>query len=376
MESHSIAGSASREVMKGTLMSAPKARTRVLIVDDSRLSCQILSAIVNADPDLTVVGVAYNGKEALELIPKIQPDLITMDIAMPVMDGFEATKHIMAYDPRPILIISSLVFKGGMDLAFQSLAYGALDVMEKTLCEAGSSGTHGRGGALVERIKLLARVKVIAHPLAKFDRARTGQGPAPPRAAGRRLVAIASSTGGPQALLRILRAFPKGFPCGIAIVQHLSVGFAEGLVDWLRSECGIGITLATDGARVEPGVAYVAPAEHHMQVSAGGIIQLIDGEPVEGHKPSANVLLSSVAKVYGAGAIGVVLSGMGHDGAIGLQQIHSAQGVVVAQDEATSIVFGMPKAAIELGVAHKILPVDQIAGYLLTILGTSKGARA
>ena len=339
-----------------------RTQIRVLIVEDSPLARQMLTTVINSDPQLQVVGVATNGQEAVELAPKLRPHLITMDIKMPKMDGLEATKQIMASCPTPILIVSSSVFKGGMDLAFKALAYGALDVIEKNAFEV--AGDVGPAAAdLITRIKTLAHVKVITHPLARLERHhRVMSGPiATPPLREQRLVAMAASTGGPQTLLEILKALPKEFPCGLVIVQHIASGFSQGLVEWLDAECQIAVQLASDHAKIQPGVAYVAPTGVQMRVVNGGVIRLTDEGPYDGQKPSGTLLFESVAQVYGERAVGVILTGMGSDGAVGLKHLKAAHGHVIAQDEATSIIFGMPKTAIELGVVDEILPLDRIA---------------
>ena len=344
---------------------------RVLIVDDSPLVCKVLTGIINADPGLIVAGMAATGQDAIELASKLHPDLITMDIHLPGVDGVEATKQIMAYSPTPILIMSSSVLKGGTALVFKALAYGALDVLEKTPRELVEE--HGTAGAeLIERIKALARIAVITHPLAKLERSREiTTVHAPRHLAGEQIVAMAASTGGPQALMEILKALPNDFPCGIVVVQHISQGFDVGLAEWLSAECRIRVTMATDGARIQPGVAYLAPTGVQMRVAEGGLIRLADEAPYDGQKPSGNVLFESVARVYGDRAVGIVLSGMGRDGASGLRRIKAAGGQVIAQDEATSVIFGMPKAAIEAGVVDAVLPVGQIADAIVKALGQS-----
>jgi two-component system chemotaxis response regulator CheB len=344
---------------------------KVLIVDDSPLVCKILSKIINDDPELIVVGIANTGKAAIELVPKLKPHLITMDINMPDTDGFEATRHIMAYSPTPILIVSSSVFKKGMDLVFKALAYGALDVLEKPNIDSSVNGGISADD-LTKRIKMLSRVKVITHPAGKWKQTMAAEPVKPSKPAGSpengKIVAIAASTGGPQALLAILKALPKDFPAGIVIVQHIAAGFAEGLADWLDKECQIPVKLATQGVRIKPGCAYIAPTGSHTRVLEGGMIRLTDEPPFEGQKPSANILFESIAQIYRSQAIGVILSGMGSDGAVGLKKIHDIHGRVIAQDEASCVVFGMPKTAIELGVVNETLPIGQIAQRLIKIL--------
>jgi two-component system chemotaxis response regulator CheB len=350
------------------MINEPKKFTRVLVVDDSPFVCKALSEIIHGDPQLRVVGTAANGQEAVALVAKLKPDLVTMDISMPVMDGFEATKLIMAYHPTPILIISSTIFDGGMDLVFKAMTYGALDVMNKTLIKT-ADGKDDSAGVLIQRIRTLSRIKVITHPLAKLQareqgRRRVSSEPI----TNDQIVAIAASTGGPQALLAVLKALPKDLGCGIVIVQHISEGFDAGLVEWLDSECQLTVKLAGDGEQIQPGVAYIAPTGVQMRVTEGGRIKFTDEPARDGQKPSGTVLFESVAAAFGDRAVAVILTGMGRDGADGLKEIKRANGVVIGQDEASCVVYGMPKAAAELGAVDWVRPLDQIPGAILMAL--------
>jgi len=333
---------------------------RVLLVEDSPLMCKVLTTVINADPQILVVAVANNGKEAVDLVPLLKPDFITMDMDMPVMDGLEATKQIMAYHPTPILIVSSSVFKQGMDKVFKAISFGALDVIDKSELEF--IGDKKSGEALITRIKFLTSVRVPDQALLKFRRERstvdlkTGR-----KKVSDKIVAIVASTGGPQALLKILQRLPEDFPCGIVIVQHITTGFLSGLVDWLSKECKILVKIGADLEEIRPGVAYIAPDNFHMRVKEGGKISLSDEPANNGHRPSGDILLESVAKAYGKGGVGVILTGMGKDGAMGMKAIKQSQGLTIAQNEKSCVVFGMPNAAIETKVIDKVLPLEKIA---------------
>lgn len=333
---------------------------RVLVADDSPLMCKVLTDILNSDPLILVTGVATNGKEALELVPPLKPNIITMDMDMPVMDGFEATKRIMASHPTPILIISSTVFQSGTEKVFEAISHGALDVFDKSQLAVG--GNRRSGEALIAKIKFLNGVRVkYKHSLpprkerSRLDlRASSGQN-------SNKIVAMVASTGGPQAILEILKRFPEDFPCGIVIVQHITTGFLSGLMEWLDRECKIKVKIAEDLEEIKPGVAYLAPEEMHMRVVEGGRISLWNGPPHGGHRPSGDILLESVAKVYGKGSIGVILTGMGRDGANGMKAIKQAFGRTIAQHEKDCVVFGMPSAAIEMDGVDRVLPLGKIA---------------
>ena len=329
--------------------------------------CKVLTNILNTDPQILVTAIAHNGKEAVEIVPRLKPDIITMDIHMPVMDGFEATRQIMAYNPTPILVVSSSVFKVGMDKVFKAISYGALDVLDKGELEI--LGDKNSGEVLIEKIKFLSGIKVIHHPLAKLQKERPiGVLEVPRKKVLDKIVAIVTSTGGPKALLEILNRFPKDFPCGIVIVQHITSGFVEGLVDWLDSECQLNVMIGKDSEEIRPGVAYIAPDSLQMRVEEDGSINLSDERAYEGHRPSGDVLLESVARVYREGAVAVILTGMGRDGAMGMKAIKQLHGQTIAQNEKSCIVFGMPKVAIEMNVIDKVLPLERIAEEITGML--------
>jgi len=337
-----------------------KAMIRVLVVDDSPLMCKILTNIMNCDPQILVAAVAINGKEAVELVPRLKPDIITMDIDMPVMDGFEATKQIMASHPTPILIVASKAFGVGMEKVFKAISHGALDVIDKGDLEL--VGDKKSGEALIAKIKFLNGVRVIHQPIAKLRNERSVVDlKAPRKKVSDKIVAIVASTGGPKALLEILKRLPEDFPCGIVIVQHITTGFLAGLVDWLTKECKIEVKIGEDSEEIRPGVAYIAPDNVQMRVEDGGRISLSNEPPYGGHRPSGDVLLESVAKTYGKGGVGAILTGMGRDGAMGMKAIKQLHGKTIAQDENSCVVFGMPNAAIEMNVIDKVLPLERIA---------------
>ena len=337
-----------------------KALIRVLVVDDSPLMCKILTNIMNCDPEILVAAVASNGKEAVELVPCLKPDIITMDMDMPVMDGFEATKQIMASHPTPILIVASTVFKTGMDKVFKAISHGALDVIDKRELEL--VGDKKSGEALIAKIKFLNGVRVIHQPLTKFPEERSVVDlKAHKKEISDKIVAIVASTGGPQALLEILKKLPEDFPCGIVIVQHVTAGFLAGLVGWLAKECKIKVSIGEDSEEIRPGVAYIAPDNFQMRVEDGGKIRLSNEPAHGGHKPSGDVLLESVARTYGKGSVAAILTGMGRDGAMGMKAIKQFYGKTIAQNEKSCAVFGMPKAAIEMNVIDKVLPLESIA---------------
>ena len=332
----------------------------MLVVDDSPLMCKILTNILNCDPEIIVSAVATNGKEAVEIVPRIKPDIITMDIDMPVMDGLEATKQIMAYHPTPILIVSSAVFRAGMDRVFKAISQGALDVIDKSELEL--AGNKKSGEALIAKIKFLIGIRVMRQPTVAFSKETSVVGLKANREdVSDKIVAIVASTGGPHALLEILKRLPEDFPCGIVIVQHITNGFLSGLVGWLAKECKIKVKIGEDLEEIRPGVAYIAPDNVQMRVEEGGKIRLFSEPAYGGHRPSGDVLLESVARIYGKGGVAALLTGMGRDGAMGMKAIKQLNGKTIAQNEKSCVVFGMPNAAIEMNAVDKVLPLESIA---------------
>jgi two-component system chemotaxis response regulator CheB len=344
-----------------------KALTRVLVVDDSPLMCKILTNILNCDPQILVAAVANNGKEAVELVPRLKPDIITMDMDMPVVDGLEATKQIMASNPTPILIVASTVFKAGMEKVFKAIAHGALDVIDKSELEL--SGQKRSGEVLIAKIKFLTGVRVTDRRRGRLRNERSIVDlKAPWTEVSDKIVAIVASTGGPQALLDILKRIPEDFPCGIVIVQHITSGFLPGLVDWLNKECKIKVKIGEDSEAIQPGVAYIAPDDVQMRVEDSGKIALSNEPAYGGHRPSGDILLESVAKAYGKGSVAAILTGMGRDGAAGMKAIKQLYGKTIAQNEKSCVVFGMPKAAIEMDVIDKVLPLESIAEEIVSMV--------
>lgn len=339
---------------------------RVLVVDDSETQRAILAALFNAAPGLAVVGRAASGQEALRLAATLHPDVITIDLRMPGLDGIEATRRIMQETPTPVVMIAAGISPDDRQLVSAALAAGVLAILPKP-----APGPRGAAAAaeLVATVRRMADVRVIRRW--SPERAGTGQLPSPVAPVGPlgrpAIVAIGSSTGGPQALQTILPQIPASFLSPIVIVQHIAVGFAASLIDWLAPQCALPFQLATTGIRLDrPGI-YLAPTGQHLVVH-GQTLALTDQSAVRGHRPSATVLFNSVAASYGPRAIGIVLTGMGDDGAAGLAEMKRRGGITIAQDEASSVVFGMPAAAIALGVVDHIVAPPQIPALLARLV--------
>ncbi|MDD2914365.1 MAG: chemotaxis-specific protein-glutamate methyltransferase CheB [Gallionella sp.] len=343
---------------------------RVLIVDDSQMVRDMLADILSLDSGITVVGMAENGLQAIEQTAALKPDVVAMDINMPVMGGLEAIERIMSSTPVPILVITDL---DQASIAFEALAKGALDVYQKSFY------AEGMAADLIAKVKLLSKVKVIRHILPKSADARGGTPifhrrksvSVPPPNGERRddrrafkIIAIASSTGGPRALALILSEMREGCPVPIVVAQHMSDSFVGGLLDWLGSVTPIKVKFAADGESLRENHVYFSPPGMHMTVNASGRLALLAVPPGDLFHPSCNMLLASVGEAFGTQSLGVILTGMGDDGVEGLRNIRKHGGYTVAQDEATSVVFGMPKVAIDSGVIDKISPVSEIGGLL------------
>ncbi|MCI0343527.1 MAG: chemotaxis response regulator protein-glutamate methylesterase [Planctomycetales bacterium] len=337
---------------------------RVLVVDDSAVVRAYVRDALHTDPEVQVVGEAGDGREAVTLTERLSPDLITMDVNMPVMGGLEAVSEIMARKPTPILVLTASLGRRVADLSFRAIHAGALDVLQKP--QVYSREDFRRiAKDLVERVKLLSRIRVISHPRSPRKKTRRlAKGELGER---RRVVAIGASLGGPSAVLSVLQGLPPNFPSPILLVQHIAEGFTDSFGTWLAKESPLPVEVARDGAPVEAGKVFLSPATRHM-VFEGGRVRLVDGEPRNACRPSIDVLFESVAREAGEEAISVLLTGMGADGAEGSRAVKSRRGYTIAQDQATCVVFGMPKVAIELGVIDAVLPIHEVARELVRMV--------
>lgn len=340
-------------------MLKPTAIIRVLVVDDSGLVRDMIRAILESDPGIVVVGEAVNGVEAIAKVASLKPDIVTMDIEMPVMGGLEAIERIMAEHPMPILVVTALT---GVRTAFNAVSKGALDVIEKPDISPENVDN------LIKKVRLLAKVDVAAHLLT--TRKHTGVvsvagGAIKNNFAKGGIVAIAASTGGPQAIHNILAQLPAQFPLPIVITQHIAEGFTQGMVDWFNSGTPLKVSVAANGDYLAAGHVYVNPAENSMRVTERGMILLGDRDAKQLYHPSCNTLLSSVATAFREGVVGLIMSGMGDDGVTGMQSIREAGGVTLAQDAMSSVVYGMNRLAVERGYIQKVVPLVNIPAELM-----------
>jgi two-component system chemotaxis response regulator CheB len=353
------------------------ATIRVLVVEDSLTVRRHLCDVLATDPALEVVGEAENGKQAIERCHALRPDVVTMDMMLPVMSGLGATEQIMAHCPTPILVVSSSTNRGELFKTYEALAAGALDVLEKP------RGTELDGAwerHFIATVKLVSRIRVVTHL-----RARLGAlGPARPAARPTTLpvpslrpqnyevVAIGASTGGPAAILEILRALPLPFPLPVLFVLHLNEPFGAAFAQWLDCQTGMRVSYAEDGDVVsaKAGRVTMAPPDSHLVVR-NGRLRLTQDPARHSCRPSVDVLFESAAREYGSSAIACLLTGMGRDGAAGLLEVRQVGGCTIAQDEETSVVYGMPREALILGSVERVLPLSQI-GPALSALAAQK----
>ena len=365
---------------------------RVLVVDDSAFMRKVLSDLFKGENDFEVVDVARNGAEAIEKILQHSPDVVTMDIEMPVMDGLTALEKIMAVKPTPVVMVSSLT-KAGADATIRALSLGAVDFVAK------SAGSISRIDDIAKDLlqkcreargisgKLLQPKETQAFPVPK-QKPPTPPAPVAPTipiiktpAPSARsvvfpgmsdwIVAIGTSTGGPRALQEVLPRLPGNLPCPAIVVQHMPPGFTKSLADRLNSLCDLTVKEAADNDRLTPGTVYVAPGDFHLTIRKEGnstFIKLNKEPAIGGLRPAVDPMMVSVADIYGAKTVGVILTGMGHDGAKGMQAIKRLHGLTIAEDQSTAVVYGMPKAAIEAGVVDNVLPLSQVADGIVQCL--------
>ncbi|SFX52280.1 chemotaxis-specific protein-glutamate methyltransferase CheB [Marinospirillum alkaliphilum] len=329
---------------------------RVLITDDSGMARGLLRAILEDEPGIEVVGEACNGSEAVTLAASLRPDLITMDLNMPVMTGMQAIEEIMHTKAVPILVVSS---ESDAEKAYEALRLGALEVMSKP------DYSPEEAAEFVAKVRLLAGVPVITHLRRRMaDFVTPVIRPVEPLATlpnYRQVFAIASSTGGPQALASLLPALGAHFPAPVLIAQHMSDGFVEGMAHWLSTLCLMPVKVAEEGEVLQPGQVYVSPSEQHLTISRSHRVVLAKRTEKDIYRPSCDALLTSVAEAYGKNAIGIIMTGMGRDGSKGMAAIHQQGGITLAQDEASSVIYGMNQEAVNAGVVDKVLPLAELA---------------
>jgi two-component system chemotaxis response regulator CheB len=331
---------------------------RILIVDPSPALRAQLAHIIAGDPELQVVGEARDGQEALAFTRERRPNLILMSADLPRMDGFEATRSIMTEAPTPIVILSEDLDVHQVELSMHALRAGAVSVHQRP-------NSENSGLDLVRTVKAMAQVKLVRRWPDRPRPLAPASGRGPPQ---RRVVAIGASTGGPAAVQQILSSLPGQFPLPILLVQHIAVGFLSGFVNWLNTESSLKVKIAEHGESLVPRTVYVARDDRHLGIDNRSTIAISAAPPIGGFRPSATFLFESVTKNFGASAINVILTGMGQDGLKGLQAARASGGYVLAQDEESSVVFGMPGSVVNAGIASAVLPLSRIAAHLVELV--------
>lgn len=343
----------------------------VMLVDDSPIALAILKRMLATTQEIKVIGTALNGKQALDMIPELQPDVICTDLHMPLMDGFQFTNEVMAKHPRPILVISSAVQEEDRDNVFRVLEAGAIEVFPKPRGGLGlKSDYHPLTNELIDKIRVLAKVNV-AHKSRKTPTKTQAPSPSQNKITPNskiEIVTIGASTGGPNALQSILCKLPANLPVPIVCVLHLSEGFLPQLMHWLKSKCALPIEVAELGQKPKPGVIYFPPDNKHLQFNEAGQFVSERRLPLMGHRPSITITFNSIADQFGSKAVGILLTGMGKDGVEGMQSIAQKGGVTIVQDEKSSVVFDMSKQAIESGASQYVLSLDEIADTLARLV--------
>ncbi len=349
-------------------------KINVLVAEDSPATCMFLVHLLESDPQIRVIGVVNDGQAALDHVKENKPDVVLMDIHMPRLNGFEATRRIMETQPVPIVICSATATGKDIVTTFQAMEAGAIACVQKP-----PGREHGdfeaMAAQLLETVKLMSEVKVVRRT------ARSRRVPLPAarpaewqRASAKiKLIGIGASTGGPPVLQTILAGLPKDFPAPVLVVQHIAHGFLAGMAEWLNQTTGLQVHIASYGTTPLPGHVYLAPDDFHMGIGASGAIVLTREEPENHLRPAVSFLFRSLAAEYGPNALGVLLTGMGRDGAEELKAMKDKGAITIAQDQESSVVHGMPGVAIALGAATHVLPADKIADALVALVDPSNG---
>ena len=340
---------------------------RVMIVEDSAVVRRLLTHIINNDPRLTVAAATTSGEEAIAALPSVQPDVISMDIRLPGIDGLETTRRVMADRPTPIVVIAASAGHD-IDISMAALSAGALAVVEKPV---GVSNADYAGVAerICTQLRIMSEVAVVRHRL----RTVPLESRSPPRrlAGAPQVIVCGASTGGPQALLALLAALPAALPAPMLLVQHMGASFMEGFVRWLDGVAPQSVVLAEDGVIPRPGTIFVSPGDRHLRVDRQGRMRIGADPSIGGQRPAVTALFASAAESFGAAAAGIVLTGMGEDGAPGVRALLAAGAPVLAESEASAIVYGMPAAAVREGATP--LPLKELAAGLLALFPATRG---
>lgn len=338
-------------------------RLRILVVDDSLTLRNRIAEVLSGDPELEVIGQAEDGVRAVELCCRLRPDVVTMDMMMPRMTGLAATEQIMGFCPTPVLIVSASFNRGEVFNTFDALRAGAVDVLEKPLGEEGFDVHWER--KLRSTVKLVSRVAIISHLKGRLERVPTVEKPAPTaRSRKTRILALGASTGGPPAVAELLRSLPPRGQLPIFLVIHIGEAFAAPLVEWMGTQTRLPVVTAVDGMPVPDRTVIVMPPPDRHVLIRGGRVRVTRDSERHSCRPSVDVLFESIAREFGSDSAAALLTGMGRDGALGMKAVRSAGGLTVAQDEGSSVVFGMPREAIRLGAACRVMALHEIQRWV------------
>jgi two-component system, chemotaxis family, protein-glutamate methylesterase/glutaminase len=353
------------------LISSRQNPVRVMIVEDSTVVRTLLTHIVSRDPRLMVAAAVPSAEEALAALPATAPDVISMDIRLPGMDGLEATRRIMSERPTPIVVIADAVEDASLNISMNALRAGALTVVEKPV-GLGNADYGAVSDEICTQLFIMSGVPVIrrrAIGAKPVERRGASFADAAPAFKGLGVLGLAASTGGPPALAKVLAALTPDFPAPVLVVQHMGAPFMEGFASWLGGLSPLPVAVARHGETALPGRVYVAPGDQHLMLAAGGALALTGKPPVGGQRPAATVMFESMARQAGPKAAGVLMTGMGEDGARGLLEMRQAGGFTIAEHESSAVVYGMPAAAAKLGAARAILPLDMIGPRIAQLAG-------
>jgi two-component system, chemotaxis family, protein-glutamate methylesterase/glutaminase len=345
---------------------------RVLVVEDSATARELLVEILRSDVELQVAGEAKNGVEAVAMTKELHPDIVTMDIRMPLMDGFEATKRIMVEVPTPIVIVSASIDAREVEISMRALRAGALTIVARPMGPRAPDFEDARLRFL-GTVKAMSQVKVVRHWPEREGSNRLAAKPRTNPVGQAKIVAIAASTGGPTALCEVLSSLPGDFPLPILVVQHIAQGFVSGFASWLTTNIALRAKVAEPGEPLRPRTIYIAPDGQHLGVRDGRTVLVSSAPALGGFRPSASFLFRSVAAVFGRSTLAIVLTGMGQDGLEGLYVVRQAGGQILAQDEQSSVVFGMPGMAVAAGLADATLPLMSIGPRILRAIQSDQG---
>ncbi|MCX8111062.1 MAG: chemotaxis response regulator protein-glutamate methylesterase [Syntrophorhabdaceae bacterium] len=342
-------------------------KIKVLVVDDSAFMRGVISKMLESDAEIEVIGTAKNGQEAIEKVDALKPDVMTLDIEMPVMNGIEALKYIMEKNPLPVIMFSALT-KEGAEITLEALSIGAADFMAKDFSNF-SINIIKKENELVNKVKTVARKKRV-YSVRRVYHSRASSSPVTVKRSRYSILALGASTGGPPAIEHILSGFPKEFPVPIIIAQHMPRLFTRSFAQRLNNAAQIEVKEAENGESLRSGTAFIAPGDSHMSIRRKGTEVYVEfvNDAKYIYRPSVDLLFSSTAMAYGEGTLCVILTGMGNDGLAGIKDIKSKNGYVIAQNEETCIVYGMPRAVVNANMADAVLPIDKIPDEIIKIL--------